>query len=113
MCDFENNACFIVRFFLLLTSEFNTSLNLYLAGIRPGSVVQGLSFANPIVFSQCFVTWNSAMLYDNEANFEYASILLWNPKYVTGGHFEEKLSPCFELAKFNRISLPIPVWKPE
>ena len=21
--------------------------------------------------------------------------------------------PCFELAKFNRISLPIPVWKPE
>ena len=21
--------------------------------------------------------------------------------------------PCFELAKFNRISLPIPVWMPE
>ena len=76
MCDFENNACFIARFFLLLTSEFITSLTLYLAGIRPGSVVQGLSFANPTVALQCFVTWNCAMLYDNEANPEYASILL-------------------------------------
>ena len=35
-----------------------------------------------------------------------------NQKYVTG-HFQEKLSPHFEFAKFNRIPLAIPVLKTE
>ena len=39
--------------------------------------------------------------------------LTTNPKYVTGRHFQEKLSPCFGLAKCNRNPLAISVFKPE
>ena len=31
---------------------------------------------------------------------------------ITDGHFKKSCPPCFELVKFNRIPLAIPVLKP-